>query len=138
MSPFCVILLGFFIVVIVFIVATIRFPLSCCRNKNLHDNMPNYRLRTWKWKIEKFEIRYWLKIAIFVASCTNKVRGSSLVFGRFVGSKFGFKMWSKVRSSILLKFGRFEVQNFGGRSSTIWDISEINVICRLNRPMPNG
>ena len=43
MSPFCVILLGFFIVVIVVIVATIRFPLSCCRNKNLRDNIPNYR-----------------------------------------------------------------------------------------------
>ena len=42
MSPFCVILSGFFIVVIVVIVATIRFPLSCCRNKNLRDNMPKY------------------------------------------------------------------------------------------------
>ena len=46
MSPFCVILLGFFIVVIVVIVATIRFPLSCCRNKNLRDNMPNYKCGT--------------------------------------------------------------------------------------------
>ena len=63
-------------------------------------------VQTWvqNWKFKKFEVHYWQKIAKYFASFTNKIRSSSLVFerlssffGRFVGSKISFKMWSKVQ-----------------------------------------
>ena len=46
MPLFYLIFSGFFIVVIDVIVAAIKFPLSCCRNKNLQYNMPK---SIWQW-----------------------------------------------------------------------------------------
>ena len=120
MSPFCVILTGFFIVVIIAIVATIRFPLSCCRNKNLLDNMPKY---TIIWKDDQAQYLNW-HLHHHIQICTSLMPSVKKVF--FVPSvKWDVKLYTKARLELFLKCNKKCSRHCGMRDKSSMFLSAV-------------